>query len=364
MLLSPVVRLRSEGIDGLRAILALWVLLAHAVPWSVATGQAPTFLSDVAAVLQRSFQPAGETHPAVLAFIVLSGYCIHRNGMRLNTTVDMRRYAVRRFFRIYPVYGLAILAGVVGLAISMDHAPGLAAGLSGTSGITAACVAAKALGIPSLVTMPHGCSFQGNAPLNTVMAEMWLYAAYPVLLIGVGARGGERGIWRVVLAVWVAGIAAMTLDRSLTPWWHNTSFCGFLAYWWIGAKAVDPEDGAPIRRAWRWLLAGWVLLSVPLVLHWADWPAVVELRKMVFAILVAMLISRIDRSRIPLGWLSVLGAAGYSIYAFHAPVVYTLLIYGVPLWATVLAAVCLGLAGYRWVERPCMRVGVVGYSPR
>src|SRR6186997_2353146 len=46
---DPLRRDRSDGIDLLRAIFALWVVLAHLIPWSVfAHGQAavPSWLAD------------------------------------------------------------------------------------------------------------------------------------------------------------------------------------------------------------------------------------------------------------------------------------------------------------------------------
>ena len=88
---------RSEGIDLLRAFFALWVLFAHLVPWAGLVSDGSILLRFLFAGLGRVFQPAAETHPAVLGFMVLSGYCIHRNGFR-RLEGSPKQDALRRFF--------------------------------------------------------------------------------------------------------------------------------------------------------------------------------------------------------------------------------------------------------------------------
>ena len=75
----------SAGIEFARGLFALWVLFAHCLPWAQQVDSSrfiPTFLVDAGKWLIFTFQTRGEVHPAVLSFIVLSGYCIHRNGFR------------------------------------------------------------------------------------------------------------------------------------------------------------------------------------------------------------------------------------------------------------------------------------------
>jgi peptidoglycan/LPS O-acetylase OafA/YrhL len=70
----PRILRRSDGIDSLRAALALWVLFSHLATWG------PLSETGSWGALERlegygvdAFQGRGETHPAVVAFIVLSG---------------------------------------------------------------------------------------------------------------------------------------------------------------------------------------------------------------------------------------------------------------------------------------------------
>jgi len=87
---APILGFRSPGIDVARGLLALWVLCAHLFAWSSALNQGNGVLTAIFEWLGRLFQSNGETHPAVLGFIVLSGYCIHRTGFRQRRTVRVR----------------------------------------------------------------------------------------------------------------------------------------------------------------------------------------------------------------------------------------------------------------------------------
>lgn len=180
----PRTTTRSTGIDLMRTLLALWVVLAHTIPWTVQTqgedsvAGAAQFL---AAQAGRVFQWNGETHPAVLAFIVLSGYCIHRNGLRI-ADFDVRTYCVRRFFRIVPTYLAAIGAGVALFLIISPLADAYKERTS-TEAISILCLTAKALGLTAFTPTIDQCAYQGNAPLRTVAVEMWLYVLYPIALL-------------------------------------------------------------------------------------------------------------------------------------------------------------------------------------
>ena len=79
---APILGFRSPSIDAVRGLLAFWVLCAHLFAWSSVLNQSSGVLTAMFEWLGRLFQSNGEKHPAVLGFIVLSGYCIHRTGFR------------------------------------------------------------------------------------------------------------------------------------------------------------------------------------------------------------------------------------------------------------------------------------------
>jgi peptidoglycan/LPS O-acetylase OafA/YrhL len=356
---EPLRRDRSDGIDALRALLAIWVMLAHLVSW-VATVQGPAaepgWLQAVMGYVLRLFQPVGELHPGVLAFIVLSGYCIHRAGLRENGSGQLAGYAIRLFFRIAPIYYIATCAGLIGIIVAGWKSPSFAAMLSGTTTIDSSCVAAKMLFLPAVYSGVYQCSYLGNAPLATVVVEVVLYVIYAAAFAGLVWRRLERAVWLTCLGLFIATL--IMLGRGVSPgfygWWQNGSVFSFLPYWWLGVAFVNPEFAENwARRIWP-LAAAWLVLSALLLwTHAHGALGLAELRKLIFAIGVGVFIHRLDRRQWRgLAILAPVGRAGYGLYALHAPVTYTLVIYGAPWWSILLTNLALCLVVHHLIERP------------
>jgi peptidoglycan/LPS O-acetylase OafA/YrhL len=354
MLDAPLSSERSYGIDVLRGVLALWVLFCHLESWARVTQgdrAVPYFLHWFMSSAAGVFQAHGETNPAVLGFIVLSGYCIHRNGLRREEG-GIGVYFIRRAFRIYPIYLLAVLWGVLCFTVSMNASAGLVRRISGTEELSLALVLAKLAGISDFVPSLHALTFQGNAPLHTVMVEIGLYVLYPALVVILARKHSEKALWAVLLGTWGLGTLLVSMDPGLAGWWHNGSVPGYLLYWWIGAKFLDRGFSRRLARHWYLVAAFWILAT------WLDSPVAVELRKAAFALLIGVVITRCDG--LASGWktgLERVGRAGYSVYALHAPLVYTLLILGTPWYLVAVAAVSLGLLTYTVYENPLNQLG-------
>jgi peptidoglycan/LPS O-acetylase OafA/YrhL len=353
---APRVRGRSSGIDLLRGWFSLQVLIfAHVVFWaSYAQGPqaVPICVKWIGEALIWLFQGHAELNPAVLAFIVLSGYCIHRNGLRRGDPVGP--FLIRRVFRIVPIFLLGTAAGVVLFGLSFDRNPELAAALTGTREISPSCVAAKLSIVASLWPIAHPCDFGGNAPLLTVMVEIGLYAVYVL----VSAIRREALIYVTCTASVAAGAVIAFFNAShptFYNWWQNSSLLAFLPYWWVGAAAVDPRVSETLRRWMPALVLAWISLTALSSLQAHGLLA--ELRKPVQAAIVAQLIVFVDRAAIPQNPLSLLGRAGYSIYALHAPVACYLLILGLSWWQAGALTIIVGVASYILIERPLDRLG-------
>jgi peptidoglycan/LPS O-acetylase OafA/YrhL len=360
MLDAPISTRRSPLIDSVRAVLAIWVVLTHLIRWAP-IAQGPGAISGFSSWLMQEliwiFQPNNETHPAVLCFIVLSGYCIHRNGLR-RTRSDVAGYSIRRVLRIYPVYLVATTFGIACFLIATHAASSLGQELSGTAKLSWGCLLAKLSLVNSVDPNLLYCVYQGNGPLNTVMVEMCLYALYPALLLLVARRFGERMLVGPVILTWIGGIMFISINPAQAYWWSHASVAGFLVYWWIGAKFLDPRFAAQVSRHWYWVLAGWVVLSAAILGHIVDGVIFSEFRKIAQTLMFGMFVVWIDSLRITLPWFADrLGKAGYSIYAYHAPLVYTLLILNVPWWLVLAAAIAAGAIGYAVIERPFMSLG-------
>jgi peptidoglycan/LPS O-acetylase OafA/YrhL len=358
---APLSSRRSGGIDAARGTFALWVLIfAHLVPWTVysmGADSVPDALDFLSSGLIRIFQSNAELHPAVLGFIVLSGYCIHHNGFR-GERRGLRRFAVRRAFRILPIYFLALLSGVVGFHIANGIDPAKVFAITATREISTWCLIAKAISAPALFPSLMSCAYQGNGPLATVMVEIVLYAVY-ALAFPVLVWRGLAGWWfRLCGVVWLAGVVVAWGNFGIYSWWQNISLWGFLPYWWIGAAFVNRAFTLRVRQSLIPLLLAWSLLTILILFGSPMSPVLSEFRKLVFALLIGLAVVRLDNSYINSGNpLSTLGRAGYSLYAFHAPITYTLCIIGVPWWLNILSN--LGVAGvaYRLVEAPFTRLG-------
>jgi len=55
--------------------------------------------------------------------------------------------------------------------------------------------------------------------------------------------------------------------------------------------------------------------------------------------------------------LTAVGLSGYSVYAFHAPIVMAFVVLGLPWWAVYPAVLGFAAAAYRTIERPGIRLG-------
>jgi peptidoglycan/LPS O-acetylase OafA/YrhL len=363
LLSAPRDRTRSDAIDGLRALLALHVLFTHAILWASAAdrdGFLYKLLAGLEWTLRNGASVAHETHPSVLAFIVLSGYCIHRNGLRAPGD-DVKAYARRRVFRIVPVYVIGVLLGVIAVVALQYLSPAIVPIFAGSDGVSPLCVLAKLGGVSAFVPSLHRCSFQGNAPLVTVAVEMWLYLAYPVAILLLATRAGGMALVALLIVALGGGFAATASDAGLREWWNNGAFFGFVVYWWIGAACVSRPFAARAWTAAPFIAALWLSLAV-----WTAYagsgtvaPLVLEVKKLAFAVLVGALITRIDSGRMgaSLARLAPLGRASYSIYAVHGPVLLVLLVSGVHYLVAMALATAAGVAVYAAIERPMLAFG-------
>jgi peptidoglycan/LPS O-acetylase OafA/YrhL len=343
---DPVRRDRSPGIDCLRGLFALWVVFGHVIPWALYVNGTDNALTDANKWFIRVFE-SNYISPPVLGFIVLSGYCIHRNGLR-RKQFDLRAYRTRRVYRIVPVYLLGVVLGVALLGSDpAQHA------LTGTTEITFSGLLYKLTAISALVPSTFEPSFQGNAPLVTVAAEMWLYAFYAVIITR------QRALWLIVPVAWVSGIIWTSRHPEYVNWWHIGSLPGFLPYWWLGALFVNPDF---ILRRRPQLLIGVFLAFVALTVIRDQTSSsslwLIEAYKVAFAMLVGGATVALDgiQDRV-LAAAALVGRSGYSIYALHAPIVIALLIAGVPWILTVVIAVAVAMIVFVVYERPLLRRG-------
>ncbi|MGP0090410.1 MAG: acyltransferase family protein [Xanthobacteraceae bacterium] len=364
--LSPTILTRSGGIDALRAVFALWVVLFHLMPVAVRLQGAdavPASLQYFLNVVDQMTRSSNELHPAVLGFIVLSGYCIHRNGLRMPYQ-GIYQFGVRRCLRILPVFWLACLFPIVTLHFDVAVSPTLTRSIHSITELDPYCLLTKMTAIQALTPAffeSATCPAQANGALLTVMVEIVLYVLYACFFAAFIWRARENWVWIICAGCFICGLAVAALSPShpmLYDWWQNSSVYGFLPYWWIGAALLHPRVRAWTTRRFAILLLFWAVTTLVLSLGTEYAPVVAEIRKLVFSLCVGATICLLDTAKIGASNpLSTIGRAGYSLYAFHVPLIVCTTLYGWPWWLTFAAAVAFAFVMYLAVERPFTQLG-------
>lgn len=305
---TPVVKGRSGGIDAMRAVFALWVVIAHLVPRTYKL-QGPNaipgwlyYFTDT--VIDRLTQASNELNPAVIGFIVLSGYCIHRNGLRsADAAGATTKFSIRRCFRILPVYWLACLLPLLTLPIATNLSMAATVAVNGSPTIDPGCLAAKLLSLPALTPSFHqdGCSSAGNGPLLTVTVEIWLYAIYGAVFALLANRKRDQAILVISGASFLLSIAVAALSTRyavLYNWWQNSSVLGFLPYWWLGAALVIPSLRQWAKRRFVVISACWIGLTIVILLGGEIGSAIAELRKVFFSLGIGAIIAWLESANL------------------------------------------------------------------
>jgi peptidoglycan/LPS O-acetylase OafA/YrhL len=340
---------RFPGLDSLRAIAALGVLLSHASYTSTATQSA----------WYGSLTAQGVT--GVTVFFVLSGFLLYRpflaadlDGLR---PVALRDYARRRLLRIVPAYWLALT--VIALWLGLDEV------FSGDWW--------RYYGF--LQVYSPRTSLHGLAAAWTLCVEVSFYAVLPLYAGGLRrlARGRSRA-WRLradllalaVLAAVSIGLRAWSLFDigGIIP----ITLAGTFAWFAIGmAFAVLSVHGAVnARPALCWGIAALAMIAMAEVLKGLSYsPREWLFQHLASGVLAAGLVAPAvfgegGRIRALLTWrpLMLVGVVSYGIYLWQGAWVVKLPDHGFEQLATitVLASVATATLSYRLLERPLMRL--------
>ncbi|NUS09351.1 MAG: acyltransferase [Nonomuraea sp.] len=305
----PATRGRLAGLDGLRGLAALFVVLHHC--WLLSFPGFP--VND--APWWTGWLLYG--HFAVVVFIVLSGFSLAvspaRNGWELGSA---RTFFQRRAWRILPPYWAALLFSLV-IAWAVIPQPGQQAP-TGQSALIYGLLLQDVFGSPS----PNGAMW-------SIAVEAQLYLVFPLMLLVLRRWGAAVMLGAVTLIVVAVGalapaVPAVDLLMRLTP-----QFAALFAVGAVCAGVVRTPDG-PDRPAWHWYAlaaAAPVLLLVVaagpvwVVGHffWVDLavgPAAGLLLAGVATGRPVWLVRLLDTRPV-----RRLGSFSYSLYLIHAPLV-------------------------------------------
>ena len=215
---------------------------AHLIPWITVHGSHKskllTEINIFSNTMTQILQPKGALHPAVVGFLVLSGYVItlgfNQEKFIKNRFSYLKEWSIRRSFRVIPIYILGVSLGVLFfLNLNTENAKLL----TGTNDISKICVFEKLIFISSVSPTGYpNCAFQGNAPLVTTSAEISLYAIF-ALTAWAMLRGFSR-VAAIVLAVsWISlNILSATylVNVAFLEWVTHASSINYVLPWFSG----------------------------------------------------------------------------------------------------------------------------------
>ena len=183
-------------IDRLRGLLAIGVLLGHAIDLAGMSTAAPSGTLFAIAIATRPFSG----FIWVIGFIVLSGYCIARSTMK---DFSLGEYIVKRVTRIYPLLIVAALltALLEWVAYGSPYRP-----VMWVVGIDVRKFIAALLGFGGFKGM-----FGALAPSYTISFELMYYAIWGLAMWAVGR--GRRALL-VCAAVTLILIPSIFLLRN------------------------------------------------------------------------------------------------------------------------------------------------------
>jgi len=355
---------RLRELDGLRAIAVLMVVAWHYVPagdGSIAGG----------GILYTLCRPG---RSGVDLFFVLSGFLITSILLEQRGAQNYYRvFYIRRALRILPVYGLMVLALILGRAFAWD--PDL---FGGAFPIWTYPLFLQNFAMAQLNT--YGPSFM-TATWSLAIEEQF-YLVFPFVVAAVPTRVLPKLL--IALLVLMPILRALSYWHSgfylpvyvLTPYRADTLAIGALIAWAFShpqVKASLIENAHNVR----WLLAG-LLAAAPLLwgtsgasfsAHMGYWGHA-YLTLLYGGVLLAVLTHLNSpwlwplRSRVAFG----VGTISYALYLFHLPVLEFLEGRGLarPVLPVVAFAISIALSALSYVviERPCLRFGRgVRYAP-
>jgi peptidoglycan/LPS O-acetylase OafA/YrhL len=324
--MSRDARQRLAGLDGIRGLAALFVVVNH-----VFLRAFPGYPVDRAPFWAAPFIYG---RFAVVVFIVVSGFSLAlspaRHGWRLD---GIARFARRRAWRILPAYWAA-LAFSLAVAWLIVPPPGQAAP-------GAKSVVVNGLLVQNVVGAPSP-----NRSFWSMAIEAQLYVLFPLLLLMVRRWGAIAMVAAVTLAVVIVEFAGPHGFVVQSP-------PDLAALFAIGVLAAGTARGswpwgrlalaavAPVVAAIWWRGSEWTLGH----LFWVDLalgPAVACLLVGLAAGRPAWLLRALDARP-----LRTLGASSYSLYLTHGPIVVLIgerVVVGQGAWAFAVAlAVALPL---------------------
>jgi len=312
---------RIPTLDGWRGVAILLVLFDHteSILWG------------------RYLHPTG-LH-GVTIFFVLSGFLITSN--LLQGPVDLRKFYVRRFFRLMPVAWIYFLTlFVIGWSTNVRTT---------SSSAVLACL----FFYRNFVTPPFGIT---TVHFWSLSLEEQFYIVLPCLLVFAGVRS-----CRSIVA---AGIIGVAVYRLMT-WAHCNPLSSFvradalLTGTLMAMFLQNPQIRSRAIQWSKWWAFPALALLIYCVARFTLLPPLIECVSIALLLTASIFHSKAFAARPLSTWvLSKLGIISYSIYVWHG--IFVVLARAGGLKSFLFLGICLPLfaiESYLLIERPCNRIG-------
>jgi peptidoglycan/LPS O-acetylase OafA/YrhL len=308
---APTTRGRLVGLDGIRGLAALFVVVNH-----VFLRAFPGYPANHA-----PFWAAGFIYGrfAVVVFIVLSGFSLAVSPARAGWRLDgVWKFAHRRAWRILPPYWAALVFSLL-MTWFVVAQPGWPVP-------TAQSAAVNGLLVQDVVAVPSP-----NRAFWSIAIEAQLYVIFPLLLLAVRRLSAFAMVAMVAVPALALGVGAARHIRAANDL-VNQYTPDLAVLFAIGVAAAGVVAATERRRAlpWHWFALGLAVPVVALIIlkgsvwtighfFWVD----LALGPSIGCLLAAV---ATDRPRPLVRLLDVrplrrLGLFSYSLYLTHAPIV-------------------------------------------
>lgn len=388
---APTSGPRLSGIEGLRAVAAMSVMLGHFNLHLVPKEMVPP-------TLQHALNVAGQ---GLTLFFVLSGFLLFGpfiNSAARGAPFNVSKYFLNRFLRIYPAY-FTIFA-IVALALGLAYTKAGSADDLGVQAVAGTIgrmtdfwpVAANFLLVHTLTpwTIKTGLGVSWS-----LTAEVCFYLLLPLLAVMAVRMSRRMTLNSAAIAVSfgmiVVGLACRNIGNAQV---HGDEAAQFYQQWggnWlavylrsilcqadffgVGMLAVvafrhgSTIEGVSARRVYRWLTYAAALAGIALTRLDHDFGFAVFFASLLLIVTTKTAASQSHPLTSLLEWAPIrwLGIISYSFYLWHLPViwgVYKWLLHGefpntlggvAIAYAVVLAiTIALASATYLAIERPAL----------
>jgi peptidoglycan/LPS O-acetylase OafA/YrhL len=363
---------RLRALDGLRGVLALYILAGHTAPFL----RLPASASWATAILSHG-------RGAVELFFVLSGMVILRSLGTGASRVTAAQFLLARAGRLLPVYAAALALAVLALSCGdpFKALPWLASNGPAARDIAEATWPQPWLAhLAAHVTLTQGVlpaallpdvEFSILGPAWSLSTEWQFYLVVAAILAFRRTRDAGAADWRAfAIAMMLIGVLGLAAGLLPPEWQPGRAFLPHEAWYFaLGITSHGLLASSGNRATWWW----WILaLDAAALLQWQQSP---QMASVVPLLWTACLICEAPRlpslfrplanvlHAAPLQWL---GRISYPLYLIHMPVQRLLMLaiasatggHAVPfsvLWgpAAIISPLIAAAALHRWVEVPC-----------